>query len=186
MFSKPNQEERHCGAALPASGWSYPWVETLDLRNGPLHTRDECIRDLALAQTYLEKLPIGTVLAATRGGFKQIGQTGVREVEATSNPAMTALLPNAQVAPYFLKTVLISQRDYWKSVANSARKDPNITKTDVRNFKPPLSGLPTQCIIVAGIEVEQVLVNANRELIRRMAAKVKATIDRLWGVPTQA
>ena len=71
-------------------------------------------------------------------------------------------------------------------MANSARKDPNITKTDVRNFKLPLFGLPTQCIIVAGIEVEQVLVNANRELIRRMAAKVKATIDRLWGVPTQA
>ena len=76
-------------------------------------------------------------------GFKQIGQTGVLEVEATSNQAMSALLPNAQVEPYFLNTVLISQRDYWKSVANSARKDPNITKTDVRNFKLLLSGLPT-------------------------------------------
>jgi len=80
---------------------------------------------------------------AMHSGFEQIGQTGVLEVEATSNQAMTALLPNAQVAPYFLNTVLISQRDYWKSVANSARKDSNITKTDVRNFKPPLSGLPT-------------------------------------------
>ena len=35
--------------------------------------------------------------------------------------------------------------------------------------------------IINEIEAEQVLVNANRELIRRMEAKVKAAIDRVWG-----
>ena len=94
---------------------------------------------------------------------------------------MTALLPSPQVDPYFLNTVLISHRDYWKSVANSTRKDPNITKSDVLNFKLPLPDLPTQRAIVAEIEAEQALVNANRELVRRMEAKVKAVIDRVWG-----
>lgn len=37
--------------------------------------------------------------------------------------------------------------------------------------------LETQRAIVA----EQTLVNANRELIRRMEAKIKACIDRVWG-----
>jgi len=37
------------------------------------------------------------------------------------------------------------------------------------------------CTIVAEIEAEQALVAANRELIRRMDAKVKAAIDRVWG-----
>ena len=41
--------------------------------------------------------------------------------------------------------------------------------------------LPTQRAIVAEIEAEQSLVNANRELIRRMEAKVKAAIDWVWG-----
>ena len=36
--------------------------------------------------------------------------------------------------------------------------------------------------IVAEIEVEQALVHANRELVRRMEAKVKAAIDRVWGL----
>ena len=36
-------------------------------------------------------------------------------------------------------------------------------------------------VIVAEIEAEQALVAANRELIRRMEAKVKAAIDRVWG-----
>lgn len=35
--------------------------------------------------------------------------------------------------------------------------------------------------LVNEIEAEQVLVAANRELIRRMEAKVKAVIDRVWG-----
>jgi len=51
----------------------------------------------------------------------------------------------------------------------------------LRNFKIPLPNLETQRAIVAEIEAEQALVNANRELIRRMEAKVKAAIDRVWG-----
>nr|MCU0764230.1 hypothetical protein [Hydrogenophaga sp.] len=69
----------------------------------------------------------------------------------------------------------------WKSVANSTRKDPNITKSDVLNFKLPLPDLEVQRTIVAEIKVEQTLVNANRELIRRMEAKIKAAVDRVWG-----
>jgi restriction endonuclease S subunit len=51
----------------------------------------------------------------------------------------------------------------------------------VLNFKLPLPDLPTQRAIVAEIEAEQALVDANRELIRRMEAKIKAAIDRVWG-----
>ena len=136
---------------------------------------------MALAETHLDVLPIGTVLVAMYGGFKQIGRTGVLEIEATCNQAMTALLPSPRVDPYFLNSVLISRRDYWKSVANSTRKDPNITKSDVLNFKLPLPDLATQRAIVAEITSEQALVEANRELVRRMEAKIKAAIDRVWG-----
>ena len=55
------------------------------------------------------------------------------------------------------------------------------TKGSMEIRKFPLPDLPTQHAIVAEIETEQALVNANRELIRRMEAKVKATIDRVWG-----
>lgn len=168
------------GNAAYFEGGSIPWVKTLDLRDGPLRSTDECVTDLALAETHLEKLPTGTVLVAMYGGLKQIGRTGVLEIEATSNQAMTALLPTPEVEPYFLNVVLISQREYWKSVANSTRKDPNITKTDVLNFRFPLPDLETQRTIVAEIEAEQALVNANRELIRRMEAKIKTAIDRVW------
>ena len=59
------------------------------------------------------------------------------------------------------------------------------TKGGMEKRKFPLPDLETQRAIVAEIEAEQALVSANRELIRRMEAKVKVAIDRVWGVATQ-
>ena len=46
---------------------------------------------------------------------------------------------------------------------------------------PPLE---TQRAIVAEIEAEQALVDANKQLITRFEEKIKATIDRVWGGET--
>ncbi|MEI6545303.1 MAG: restriction endonuclease subunit S, partial [Methylococcales bacterium] len=158
-----------------------PWVKTLDLNNGAIHCTEEKVTDLALAETHLEILPKGTVLVAMYGGFNQIGRTGVLEIEAVHNQAMTALLPTPKVSPYYLNAILVSSREYWKSVANSTRKDPNITKSDVINFKLPLPNIETQLAIVAEIEAEQELVAANRELITRFEKKIQATLALVWG-----
>ena len=161
-----------------------PWVKTLDLRDGPIRSTEEKITPQALDDTHLSILPVGTVLVAMYGGFNQIGRTGVLEIEATHNQAMTALLPTLRVSPYFLNAILVAAKGYWKTVANSTRKDPNITKTDVLNFKLPLPPLATQQAIVAEIEAEQALVAANRELITRFEQKIQATLGRIWGENT--
>ena len=162
-------------------GGTIPWVKTLDLADGPIFTTDEKVTRQALDETHLSILPRGTVLIAMYGGFNQIGRTGVLEIEATHNQAMTSLLPTPKVHPYFLNAILNSSKDYWKSVANSTRKDPNITKSDVLAFKIPLPPLATQQAIVAEIESEQALVAANRELIARFEKKIQATLARVWG-----
>ncbi len=162
------------------SGGKIPWVKTLDLNDGPIHDTEERVTDLALDETHLEILPKGTVLVAMYGGFNQIGRTGVLEIEAVHNQAMTALLPTPKVEPYYLNAIFVSFREHWRTVANSTRKDPNITKTDVINFRLPLPDIDTQRAIVSEIEVEQALVNANKQLIERFEAKIKAAINRVW------
>jgi type I restriction enzyme M protein len=47
--------------------------------------------------------------------------------------------------------------------------------------KIPLPPLAEQQAIVAEIEAEQALVNANRELIERMEAKIQSVLSRIWG-----
>lgn len=162
-------------------GGTIPWVKTLDLNNDAIHVTDEKITELAIKETHLEILPKGTVLVAMYGGFNQIGRTGVLEIEAAHNQAMTALLPVKNIDPYYLNTILIASRSHWKSVANSTRKDPNITKSDVLNFKLPLPDLETQKGIVNEIKVEQSLVASNKDLILRFERKIKMVIDEIWG-----
>jgi len=58
---------------------------------------------------------------------------------------------------------------------------PFIAKGDVLAHQIPLPPLETQRAIVAEIEAEQALVNANRELIARMEKKIQAVLARVWG-----
>jgi type I restriction enzyme M protein len=57
----------------------------------------------------------------------------------------------------------------------------NISKPQLLSLRIPLPSLDTQQTIVAEIEAEQALVNANRELIARFEKKIQATLDRVWG-----
>jgi type I restriction enzyme M protein len=56
-----------------------------------------------------------------------------------------------------------------------------VSLSALRNFSIPLPPLATQQAIVAGIESEQALIAANRELISRFEKKIQATLARVWG-----
>jgi type I restriction enzyme M protein len=58
---------------------------------------------------------------------------------------------------------------------------PKLNQQALNSIKIPLPELATQRAIVAQIEEEQRLVNANKELVELFDAKVKATINRVWG-----
>jgi type I restriction enzyme M protein len=49
------------------------------------------------------------------------------------------------------------------------------------SMKIPLPPLDVQRQIVAELEAERKLVEANRELIGRMEAKIKAKLNEVWG-----
>lgn len=56
----------------------------------------------------------------------------------------------------------------------------------LKEMRIPLPPLETQHTIVAEIEAEQALVEANRQLIARFEAKIRAVIDRVWGSSSAA
>ena len=58
---------------------------------------------------------------------------------------------------------------------------PKLNQQALHSMVLPLPCIETQRAIVAEIEAEQALVNANKQLIARFEAKIKATIDRVWG-----
>ena len=58
---------------------------------------------------------------------------------------------------------------------------PSISQTTVYECKIPLPPLYTQHTVVAQLEAEQALVEANRKLINRFEKKIQATLARVWG-----
>jgi type I restriction enzyme M protein len=79
---------------------------------------------------------------------------------------------------FLFKSVL--HRELFKDAGQGAGIR-NLSQGVLKEIKIPLPDLPTQRAIVAEIEAERALVNANRELIARMEVKIKAAIDRVWG-----
>ena len=57
----------------------------------------------------------------------------------------------------------------------------NLTTSQVKNFKISSPCLSAQRAIVAEIEAERAVVDANRGLIERMEARIAAAIGRVWG-----
>ena len=75
-----------------------------------------------------------------------------------------------------------SVRDYLtRTAVGAAGSMPKINQGIVERIPVPLPDLETQRAIVAEIAAEQALVNASRQLIARFEARIKTTINRVWG-----
>lgn len=126
----------------------HPWVKTLDLNNSLISATEEYVTDAAQAETSLKKHPSGSVLIAMYGSFNQIGRTGLIEVDAAINQALIAAIPKKDklISEYLLYNFNYKV-EYWKGVASSSRKDPNITSNDVKNYLLPLPSAKEQTAI---------------------------------------
>ena len=122
------------------NGGRIAWVKTGDLTNGDIVSTDECVTDAAVSKCRCTVHPPGTVLIAMYGGFEQIGRTGILRIPAATNQAITAvrLHPGASVSPEFLQYWLNHKKPFWRRIAGSSRKDPNIAKADIATFPVPV------------------------------------------------
>lgn len=99
------------------------------------------------------------------------------------NQALLRLTPTNRIATGFLRlwTDSANFQQAIDGVAGGAAIR-NVASVQVlKNLRIPLPPLETQRAIVAEIEAEGALVNANRELIARMEKKIQATLARVWG-----
>lgn len=145
-----------------------PWVKTLDLNNSEIHSTEELVTQAALNETSLRCYPIGSVLVAMYGGFNQIGRTGLLRISATVNQALTAIKSNSsRLRPEYLLRVLNFRVNYWKAVASSSRKDPNITSKDIRDFPIALPSVEEQEAIAEALSDADALIESLEQLIAK-------------------
>ena len=167
------------------AGGSTPWVKTLDLNNSSIIETDERVTELALRETSLRVHPAGAVLVAMYGGFVQIGRTGLLSFPAAVNQALTAVRPNEhQLDSKYLLYVLNKRVDYWKGVASSSRKDPNITGNDVRAFPLALPPITEQRAIATALsDVDALIAGLEKLIAKKRDLKQAAMQQLLTGQP---
>jgi type I restriction enzyme, S subunit len=161
----------------------FAWVKTLDLNNSEIYSTEERVTQTALNETSLRCYPSGSVVVAMYGGFNQIGRTGLLRIPATVNQALTAIRPDSRrLRSEYLLRVLNFRVDYWKSVASSSRKDPNITGKDVRDFPLALPGVEEQEAIAEALSDADALIESLEQLlIKKRQIKQGAMQELLTG-----
>lgn len=162
---------------------TYYWVKTTDLNNSRITKTEEKITKAALDETCLQMYPPGTVLVAMYGGFNQIGRTGLIQISAAVNQALVAIQANPRkLDPTYLLVNLNYRVEYWKSVASSSRKDPNITSQDIRNFLIPLPPLAEQEAIACTLsDIDALIESLDRLLTKKRQIKQGAMQELLTG-----
>ena len=155
------------------------WVKTTDLNNNFISDTEEKISEIGLKESSCKVYPKNTILIAMYGGFNQIGRTGILQIEAATNQAISALLPSAKANSLFVNNILICYRNKWKNIAISSRKDPNITKRDIENFKIPLPPLDEQEKIAEILSTWDEAINLTINLIENKKQFKKALMQNL-------
>lgn len=158
-----------------------PWVKTLDLNNAIISRTEECITELGLKKSSCKILPKGSVLIAMYGGFNQIGRTGLLSMEATVNQAITAIiLDRNKLLPRYLLFYLNFNVQKWKKFAVSSRKDPNITKEDIKKMLISFpSSIQEQQKIVEVLETWDKAIKLTRKLIEQKELQKKYLMQQL-------
>jgi type I restriction enzyme M protein len=121
----------------------------------------------------------GSVVMAVSGNP---GLPAILKIDACIHDGFVGFrsLDTTQVSPEFLYYVLLGKKDL-HGLQSVGAVFKNLTTDQIREFSIPLPDLDTQRDIVAEIEAEQALVNANKQLIERFEAKIKTVINRVWG-----
>lgn len=156
-----------------------PWLGSTVCKNGNVSKAKEYITELGLEKSAAKKFKPKTTLIALVGAT--IGKTAFLNFEATTNQNIAGLYPvdENKLKPEFL--FFISQTLYPEFLKLGEGKFRMANLSFVRKLKIPFLSLETQNHIVAQIEKEQELVNANNELIEIFEQKIKDKLASVWG-----
>ncbi len=166
----PRGEKRYWSPA------EIPWVKTGEVAFAPIARTEEAISRQALADCSLRLLPPKTVLIAMYGQGKTRGQSAILDIEATTNQACFAILPNDTWDAEFLQHWLMASYDELRSLSDRrGGNQANLNGGLLNALEVPAPEIAEQRRIVARLKI-QLTEHAG---IQQAAASQLAEIERL-------
>ena len=109
--------------------------------------------------------------------------TGIHLADAAARADMYPLDANhKKILPEFLLRLLLTE-EFTRYADNCSRRArmPKLNREQLFAYDTVLPPLVTQRALVAELEAERALVEANRELIARLEKKMHAKLAEIWG-----
>jgi len=156
-----------------------PWVKTGEIAFVPITRTEEFVSKKALEECSLRLLPPKTVLIAMYGQGKTRGQSAILEIEATTNQACFAVLPNATWEPEFLYLWLKKSYQDLRSLSeNRGGNQANLNGALLKAFEVPAPDKATQKTVIAKV-------NAALKETEAIIAACRSTLGSLDKMPSK-
>jgi type I restriction enzyme M protein len=172
---------------LNTNGIGYRTFRMNELVDGRAVDNGEMKRvEVSEAEFKKYRLEKGDILFNRTNSFEHVGRTGIFSLDgdyAFASYLIRLIVDRKQVNPEFVNAVMntASFQETIKVYASRAIGQANINASSLEKALIPVPSLKAQRDIVAELESERALVEANRELIARMDAKIKAKLAEVWG-----
>lgn len=157
-----------------------PWVKTGEIAFAPITKTEEAVSRAALAECSLTLLPAKTVLVAMYGQGKTRGQSAILEIEATTNQACFAILPNETWEPEFLYYWLMANYQNLRDLSEDrGGNQANLNGTLLKVLEIPAPGKPQQQKLVRRIQSSLAELDTMEVASKAMLAELDALPQRL-------
>jgi type I restriction enzyme M protein len=163
---------------------SIPWVSPKDMKETYLFDAIDHISEAAIKNSATKTVPENTILVVNRSGILAHSfPVALARREVAFNQDINAIVCDlGKLNPEYLLNYLLSSE---KIIVSTGVKRGGTVHSLYSNFLSELSipvpPLDVQNSIVASIENERQIVDANRELIRIYEQKIQRAIARVWG-----
>lgn len=159
-------------------GGTIPWMTSADILDLNTISVRKFITEDGLKNSATNLIPKGNIIVVTRVG---LGKVVMNEFDVCISQDSQGLIVNREkvISKYLLFILAEKVLDFkYQSQGTTIQ---GVTKHMLRTLQIPLPPLATQRAVVAEIEAEQALVDANRALIDRFEKKIQSVLARLWG-----
>jgi type I restriction enzyme S subunit len=146
-----------------------PWVKTTEVNGSLITDTEEKITDSALKNSSCHLYPVGSILIALYGQGKTRGQCAVLGIEAATNQACGALLPNASYNTNFLFAQLSMSYNRLRAMARGGNQE-NLNLGLISEFTVLLPSLPLQKEFAQRVEAVEKLKATHRASLSQLEA----------------
>lgn len=153
-----------------------PWVKTGELLDSDIDTAEEFITEEGLQNSSAKLFPPETILIALYGQGQTRGRTGRLVVEAATNQACCAILPQVEILDsrfiqYWLRSLYFEMRERYRDGAQ-----PNWNGQMIKEITIVIPPIPEQRRIVAYLDDLQTKVDGLKQLQAETEAELNALL----------